>query len=106
MPYTNGFTTLKRLATHFSEHKTEVDADNMEHYEELADAFLGGPLRPDTRECFRPADNALVRYDLVTEEFGILSDDNCILTYYKPNPRWHRFPSNYAYFKYECERRI
>jgi hypothetical protein len=49
-------------------------------YEAKADAFLGGPLGVAVAECTRPNGDR-VRYNQVTQEFGVLRQDGTIATY-------------------------
>jgi pyocin large subunit-like protein len=103
-PHTRGFATRRRRAAHFQDHGAEVGAADEKAYERMADDFLGGPTGPTVAECLREFDGARIRYNRATEEFGILASDGYIRTYFKPNPRWHGFPTNLAYFRYECRR--
>lgn len=107
MPFTQGFRTRRLREKHYDYHHAEVNATDEDHYEILADNFLGASIGPsDTiRECVRPLDQAIVRWNYVTQEFGILSSDGFILSYFVADRNWHRFPSNRAYFDYECGRR-
>jgi hypothetical protein len=107
------FATEEDLAEHFESHvifKREFDVTTKEEYLALADAFLGSPLDPaTTHECIRlrkdgtPGDK--IRYNSVTQEFGILSVANVIRTYYIPNPAEHGFSTNYEYYLFNCRRK-
>jgi hypothetical protein len=107
---TRGFRTQWQLEDHFYDHCADFNVcgnntqADMQRYEALADAFLGGPREATTRECIRRRDNALARYNSATEEYGVLSPDGYILTYYKPDPRLHRCADNLAYFQIDCRR--
>ena len=116
---TNGFESLVELNRHFSEHGADFGASNAKQYEELADAFLGGSKSEDVRECVRQ-NGARLRYDPMTEAFGILDADGVCRTYYKPVPcsslrgsirasmkqsgRCHPHANNLVYFKAECKK--
>jgi hypothetical protein len=110
MPYTLGFISVTDLIEHFDKHVTrngEFDAVDENDYLALADSFLGEALNPiTTHECQRRcADGSLgdkVRFNRVTGEFGCLTNDNYILTYFIANTRVHGLSSNDAYFTYSC----
>jgi hypothetical protein len=107
------FATDEDLAEHFETHVTyqrEFAVATKEEYLALANAFLGSPLDPTTtHECQRTnKDGTLgdkVRYNHSTQEFGILSVDNVIRTYYIPDPAVHGFRTNYDYYLWNCRRR-
>ncbi len=87
MPFTHGFRARWLLEEHFDAHAHDFGAVDEAAYEAQADGFLGGPLGATVIECRRSLfDNALVRYDYAGQAFGVLSADNYILTYYKPDP--------------------
>jgi len=71
-------------------------------YEALADTFLGGPNDPNTLECIRRRDGALLRYNPVTNEYGVLRKNGIIKTYFKPDVARHKKPTNFDYFIEEC----
>jgi hypothetical protein len=73
----------------------------MYDYATLADTFLGSPLDPEHQVEGRRSDGDLVRLDLRTDEFGILSKSGHIVTYFKADPRTHEKGTNLEYFK-EC----
>jgi hypothetical protein len=50
------------------------------------------------------SDGATIRWDYMSREFGVMAADGFIQTYFMANPRWHGFPTNRAYFQYECRR--
>jgi pyocin large subunit-like protein len=41
----------------------------------------------------------IVRFNPVTNEFGVARADGVIRTYFKPDPAVHGFPTNLDYFK-------
>jgi len=92
------------LVQHYDRLRQEVGATDAVHYLALADRFLGGPIGPTVRECMRRSDGATIRWDYVSQEFGILNASGYIVTYYIAMPKWHGFPSNRTYFQYECGR--
>ncbi len=99
---TKGFDPLE-LADHFKRHGHKFGVKTAAEYELLADQFLGGAKSSTTLEHVRPQGD-LVRYDYVTEEFGILSNNRAIRTYFKPDPAIHGMATNADYFRYECQR--
>lgn len=112
--YTLGFRP-DLLAPHFSDHQAEFpDVTTEAEYEARADRFLSKPLDRDTLECYRTRPDgtrgAKVRYNTRTQEYGILRQDNYILSYYiagragPSNPRGHRFTTNVDYFRWDCAR--
>ncbi len=94
------------LEEHFNAHNQDFGSSDEFAYEQLADAFLGGALRPTTVECHRTQfDSARVRYDYVSQEFGVIDADGYILTYFKPDPAEHGRATNRAYFEWQRLRR-
>jgi len=102
VPFTLGFDPRLR-GEHFDNHATDLGATTEEEYEALADAFIGGPLSENTKECKR-SNGDKIRYNFRTEEYGVLSGDGYIRTYFKPKPRIHRHRTNFIYFKSECKK--
>lgn len=106
MPLTLGFRFRWQFEEHFDAHGADFQARDEAHYEALADAFLGGVKGQTVIEYTRTQfDQALVRYDYLTQAFGILSADNYIQTYYKPDPGEHGRATNRAYFEWQKVRR-
>ena len=114
---TNGFASHEALEEHFETHvliQNEFPSITTEdEYLEKADKFLTEPLNSATTEqCQRlkidGSRSDIVRYNRITQEFGILSIHNFIRTYFIPTPtgRWsHGFRTNYDYFLWNCGRR-
>jgi hypothetical protein len=102
--FTNGFKSRRQLEEHFDNHKDDFGCADENAYLLLADDFLGGPKGDTVLECIRPFDNAKIRPDHLTQALGILSSDNYIKTYYKPDPHVHMKSTNREYFKWECKR--
>lgn len=96
MPFTLGFADNTRLVEHFVKHGSEVGAKTESDYEHLADSFLGGSKATGTFECLR-SNGDLVRYNATTREFGILTANGYIRTYY---PLYKR--DSMAYFRKQC----
>jgi hypothetical protein len=105
VPFTSGFRTRLDLEDHFDAHGAEFSAEDEEAYLALADEFLGGAKKQTTLEGVRRRDQATIRYDYVSQEFGILSRDGYIVTYFKPDPAYHGKSTNREYFMWECNRR-
>ena len=82
MPFTRGFRSIVLLNRHDRLYQAEVGARDAAHYETLADDFLGSPLADPVEECIRPFDQATIRWNPTTEEYGILAADGFIQTYY------------------------
>jgi hypothetical protein len=114
VPYTLGFGHSFDLTSHFGDHvllkgefpHISTEAEYLLH----ADRFLGGPLNPaTTRQCKRIKKYGSgwdwIRYNTATQEYGILSDSNVIITYYIANPSVHGFATNLDYFKWDCRSR-
>ncbi|MBI3909532.1 MAG: hypothetical protein HY320_01195 [Armatimonadetes bacterium] len=103
MPFTSGFDPA-RLADHFAKHSGDFGAKTAAEYEAMADAFLGGPLPTDAIQATRVGGGDLVRYNPVTNEFGVLAKSGVIRSYFKPDPKVHGLPSNPDYFHAECKK--
>ncbi len=104
--YTEGFAPDKRY-DHFEIHLDEFDPPPQDEfdYEEMADGFLGGTCDGiAVRECVRESNRDVLRYNVVTDEFGILCQCGIIVTYCIPNPRIHGYPTNMDYYIAECNR--
>lgn len=99
---TKGFDPLE-LADHFKRHGNKFGVKTAIEYELLADQFLGGPKTTACVECQR-AQGDIVRYDYNTEEFGVLSSNRVIRTYFKPDPAIHGMANNRDYFQYMCKK--
>ncbi len=72
MPFTNGFVDQASLMDHFSQHGWDFNAADEQEYQALADRFLGGSKAPGTDECTRFRNGDIIRYNHLTEEFGVL----------------------------------
>ncbi len=96
---TKGFLDTGELIDHFVKHVTtqgDITGITTEiEYLELADNFCAGPLDSNTVEHIRSYDGATIRYNTVSNEFGIVGSDGYIKTYYKPT-------ANGRYFRRQC----
>jgi pyocin large subunit-like protein len=95
---TNGFRSNQQRLQHFCTHGADFGATYDLHYQNLADAFIGGRPPKYTLQSKRPRDNDLIRYNPVTNEFAILSYDGYIRTYFKPDIGDHQLPRNLDYY--------
>jgi pyocin large subunit-like protein len=99
------------LARHYAKHGGLFPGKSVDDYENAAARFLESPHGPTTLECRRRKGD-LVRFDLATDEFGVLSANGQIRTYFKPVPcaslpvgfkaNCHGFSDNITYFRKEC----
>lgn len=81
------FANVMKRDIHFRRHGHEFGAATPEEYEQMADAFMLGPMNADTRECRRPNNNLRNRMDFVTVYFGVAEIRRPILaTFYIPRP--------------------
>jgi len=110
LPTTNGFADKVELLDHFARHAGDFGATSEAEYEMLADRFLGRSLAAGVLECKRSGGD-IIRFDQTTDEYGVLSQERIIRTYFKPIPRvltggrkGHRHATNLAYFHAECLR--
>jgi hypothetical protein len=84
IPLTNGFASARKRQLHFLVHGGEFGATTEIEYEEIADRFLGGPGTAMWHYPSPRPQGDLVRYDQVTNIFGVLASDGTIHTYFKP----------------------
>jgi hypothetical protein len=78
---TKGFRNPDDLRRHFFKHGHEFNCATTLRYEEMAEAFLGGPLGPDAAECTQSG-GMIVRYNDATREIGFVYPDGFIATYF------------------------
>lgn len=96
--YTNGFKSLTHLQVHFLKHAARLGISTIAEYERRADEFLGQPVKSPILSFIRPWCGDDVRFNSITEEFGILTVTVHIKTYYLPDPVEHGCPDNMQYF--------
>src|SRR5438105_1271984 len=98
-----GFNTQNDLNQHWSDHHEEFEPPpcSVDDYDARADAFMTCDKRPSMLEC-RRATGRLCRYDRATDEYGVIGQDGCLVTYFKPNPAIHGKGTNEAYFRAHC----
>jgi len=92
------FKTTQQRIQHFGDHGGDFGAANDAHYQSLAAAFLGGSPTRTTLQSKRPRESDIIRYNPTTNEFGIISYDGYIRTYFKPDIAEHLLPRNLDYF--------
>ena len=68
---------------HFKKHGAVFGALNEIEYERLADAFLRGPKGSTVLEYIRSQGDC-VRFDPVTNEFGVIDSTGVVRTYFIP----------------------
>ena len=105
MPFTLGFETYVDLIDHYGRHGQELGALDPVDYERMADEFMGQPPADPALvlQC-RRRNGDLVRYNQVTEEFGVLRRDLVIKSYYRADPQVHKCENNLVYFRQECRK--
>jgi hypothetical protein len=94
------------LALHFRKHGHKVGAATAADYEQMADAFMFGPMNADTQECTRPAGRRRCRLDFRAVHFGVACVVPAfVITFYPPDARTvARHGGMNRYFLYECGR--
>jgi pyocin large subunit-like protein len=95
---TRGFRSILHRSDHFTAHGKRLGIATEEEYEEFADRFLGTPCPATARQFTRVWNGDLVRYDEVSDVFGVLGADRFIRTCYRPDPRYHGEASNLQYY--------
>jgi hypothetical protein len=80
---TNGFLNPRQLNRHYASHGAEFGAKSATQYQALADMFLGGIRVQPIEECVRGKGD-IVRFNPVTDEYGVLDSGSTIRTYFKP----------------------
>ncbi len=117
--FTNGFVGAIQLSQHFANHGPALGVHSVQEYEKRADRFLGGP-KPSHVQEYKRSKGDVLRYDTITQEFGVVDRFGTIRTYFKPVPcsslpasiraaekkagRCHGHATNQDYFSSECKR--
>ncbi len=92
------------LAIHYRKHGIEFGPISQKAYLQHARSFLkqkanGYWVQENRRgSAWGAFSGDRVRFDITTEEFGVVSYFGFIRTYYIPNPIIHSYPTNYDYF--------
>ena len=92
------FADDKLRQRHFRDHGSNVGAASEKEYLNLANKFFDQPSGGNLLEIIR-SNGDVVRFNKITDEFGVLRKDGVIRTYFKPDPRIHGFPTNLDYFR-------
>jgi hypothetical protein len=108
--YTLGFIDRYTLLFKFDKHVTkrrEFAYTSADEYETYADSFNGGPRNvAETEQCTRRKRDGTngdqIRYNILTDEFGVLGNDNYIRSYYVPDPARHGKANNLTYYRDAC----
>ncbi len=92
------------LLLHFEAHGDDFGAATPEEYEAMADRFMTQPLSSETKECIRPGPpRSICRYNIKTEEYGVMRVNGWLVTYFRPSVGEHGFASNLQYFRHRCK---
>lgn len=101
------FASPEKREIHFKKHGHKFPAANPIEYEQMAEAFLYGPMGNDTRECNRNQSNDRLRFDILTRFLGVAClHPEFIRTFYpveRSNIAASGGPENY--FSYKCRER-
>lgn len=93
------FRDPKLLEQHWVKHKKDFNFSTKAEYEEAASKFLNSPRDGSgVFQVIRKDSSDIIRFNPKTNEFGILSNDKFVRTYYKPDPAEHGFATNMEYF--------
>jgi len=108
-----GFATAIDRYEHFFDHGSDVGATDEVAYEALAVAFLSIAKPSHVLQCRRRKGDT-VRFNPVSNEFGVIAVDGTVRTYYKPIrcvdlppslvgiKRCHNFSSHMDYYEDSC----
>jgi len=114
LPRTSGFANSNELLIHFGDHAQDFSASTLSEYEAKADYFLTKPKTNDMHECPRKMGDRQ-RFDMITNEFGVISSTGVIRTYFVPKKcsevvqttrriKCHRLPTHLDYAIQSCNR--
>lgn len=83
--------------SHFNKHGSEFPhLNNSLEYVAEAQGFLRNPSASTLTKVRGNGD--IVRYDPVTDAFGVMDSSGAPRTFFRPDPASHGFPSNLDYF--------
>lgn len=88
---------LSQLGRHFQDHGRRLGVASEFEYELLAKKFLNRPAGGTLLTKVRP-NGEMVRFDTITEYFGVKTSGGRIKTFYKPDPTIHGYRTNLDYF--------
>lgn len=92
------------LSIHYQKHGPEFGPISRQGYLHHARAFLNRSTKSAwIQEGYRSiawgsSSGDRVRFDITTQEFGIVTTRGYIRTYFVPDPTLHGYPSNLDYF--------
>ncbi len=112
---TRGFSNANSLARHYVDHGSDFGCASAVEYEVLADEFLGAARPAHVQERLRTKGD-IVRFDPITDSYGVIDPSGVIRTFFKPVPcasiadllkraaakkagRCHGHASNLVYFQ-------
>ena len=99
-PYTSGFSP-RQLRSHYQKHRRDFPKMTISQYANAADQFLGGPRGVITLEC-RRSNGEIVRFNIFSQKFGVLTQNGRIKTYYMADRIQHKKLCNICYFWENC----
>src|SRR5262249_495128 len=103
VPTATGFAAPWKRLDHWEAHKAEFpEIAHESGYERRAVAFMSDPPGSTVLECVRLSDGDIIHYDRATNTIGFMWSDGRVRTLFRPDPSWHGFASNLAYFQHEC----
>lgn len=91
-----------RLTDHSQRHGQDFGAGSAAEYHSQASSFLTGRPSRGTEEITR-SNGDVVRYNQRTDEFGVVSSEGAVRTYYKPDPELHKYRNNEEYFRAQAQ---
>lgn len=77
------FASGARRERHFRDHGKQFGSRTSRAYEQRAARFMGGQTRAGVMQGTRPRSGDVVRYDPKTREFGVITREGKIRTYYR-----------------------
>jgi hypothetical protein len=89
-------TSVQNAFKHFNAHGGDFSAENAVDYIRKAREFLHNPPAGVLTKIRDTGD--VVRFDPVTETFGVMDKNGVPRTFYVPDPAEHGFPTNLDYF--------
>ncbi len=99
------FANPEKLTQHFNDHAADFGSKSELEYLQEAQKFLTEKPRKGVLEGFKKSGD-LVRFNPQTDQFSVLSRDNIIKTYFKPDPSIHGMKSNLDYFKKNIKKKV
>ena len=100
------FRTVRKRNEHFLMHQPRlaqhgIIVNTPEEYESKASLLLSSTGSAYCRQC-KNREGDTLRFDCITNEFASLSPDECIKTYFIPDPYEHQAATNRRYFERQC----